>query len=477
MTEDIPELPLRTAWATVLVGGKRLAGLLEAVRLFPEAIDQSRAEAYKVALLDELREAMAHPQIIELEGLQPLAGNLDEVALEAHAQLNASAAVLGLAKELGTPFGGGSREQIEAFVANVYSQAGEISSWRCQEIMRQLEPDLIFACQVPAYQFEADLQRRRFGVYQFGSYWNAYQSYLSYRGTAPMWISPNPLARFELQFKKRMLAASELTESRELTKAVTTLFDRVLDPESGIVWDEFVQPVIEEIALEFESVRLEFGGGSFQITAAEDLFLRTAALALSATRDHIQNEWDRILTNATSRHARGKPTQTESETLTVMYVDVVGSTELYAANGDVTALELIAARLGAARNIVVGGGGVYRKGTGDGLIATFRSVVGSVSAAVEVQTAPDQSGLPLRIGIHIGEVFVTSDDDIAGLAVNVADRICGQADVGGICLSAPVAALLSGSGADLTDRGEVEIRGLDGRHRLFDVMLAEIPAT
>ena len=83
------------------------------------------------------------------------------------------------------------------------------------------------------------------------------------------------------------------------------------------------------------------------------------------------------------------------------------------------------------------------KRTGDGSLVEFRSVVDAVRCAIEVQNGmvernaglPSERRIEFRIGIHVGDVVEESDGDLMGDGVNIAARLEGIADPGGICLS------------------------------------------
>src|SRR5271154_985668 len=127
----------------------------------------------------------------------------------------------------------------------------------------------------------------------------------------------------------------------------------------------------------------------------------------------------------------------------ILCSDVVGYSRLAGADED-----RILARLRALRSdlidptIAVHNGRVVKR-TGDGSIIEFRSVVDAVRLAIEVQNAmvernagvPEDRRIVFRVGIHLGDVVEESDGDIFGDGVNIAARLEGIAEPGGICLS------------------------------------------
>jgi class 3 adenylate cyclase len=75
-------------------------------------------------------------------------------------------------------------------------------------------------------------------------------------------------------------------------------------------------------------------------------------------------------------------------------------------------------------------------------------------------------GLDVRAGLHTGEIDLVPDD-IAGLAVHIAQRVQGHAGAGEVLVSSSVPPLIAGSGIEFTDRGERALKGVPGRWRLF----------
>ncbi len=126
-------------------------------------------------------------------------------------------------------------------------------------------------------------------------------------------------------------------------------------------------------------------------------------------------------------------------------IDVVGYSRMMAVDEEGT-LAALQAHRSAADPIIYNRGGRIVKGTGDGLLIEVPSVVEAVRAAVEIQSLmverneslPEARRMQYRIGINLGDVIVDDDGDIYGDGVNVAARIEGLADPGGICVSGSV---------------------------------------
>jgi class 3 adenylate cyclase len=105
------------------------------------------------------------------------------------------------------------------------------------------------------------------------------------------------------------------------------------------------------------------------------------------------------------------------------------------------------------------------KTTGDGFLATFDAAGRALRCAAEILAGAKDIGLDLRAGVHTGEVEVRGDD-IGGLAVTVAKRVCDLAGVGEVLVSGAIPPVVVGSRIDFVDRGEHELKGVPGTWRL-----------
>lgn len=152
---------------------------------------------------------------------------------------------------------------------------------------------------------------------------------------------------------------------------------------------------------------------------------------------------------------------------TILFTDLVDSTARTASAGDKEWHEIRASHDRVARKVVEGAGGTVVKSTGDGVLATFDVPSAALSAAVALRGELVGLGLPIRAGIHAGEVEVLDDGDVSGVAVNLASRIEGAADDGEILVSSTVRDLSMGSGWTFTERGDFALKGFDGAWRLY----------
>lgn len=154
---------------------------------------------------------------------------------------------------------------------------------------------------------------------------------------------------------------------------------------------------------------------------------------------------------------------------TVMFVDIVGSTRTAAALGDRTWHDLLATTTAALRTQLATHRGREVKTLGDGLMATFDGPARSIRCAKAMIEATAPLGIQLTIGLHTGEVEVTQDDDIAGLAVHLASRIGSAAQAGEVLVSRTVRDLVAGSAIEFEDRGERDFKGIPELWRVYAV--------
>jgi class 3 adenylate cyclase len=160
--------------------------------------------------------------------------------------------------------------------------------------------------------------------------------------------------------------------------------------------------------------------------------------------------------------------RTDRVLATVLFSDIVGSTTLASRLGDQRWRERLEAHDELSGRSVERSGGRLVKMTGDGIMATFDGPGRAVQCAVELRDALRGIGIPVRIGLHTGEIELRHDD-IGGLTVHIAARVMGEAGAGEVLISASVRDLLSGSDIVLEDRGIHMLKGVDGRWPLFAV--------
>ncbi|HSL30817.1 MAG TPA: adenylate/guanylate cyclase domain-containing protein [Anaerolineales bacterium] len=162
-----------------------------------------------------------------------------------------------------------------------------------------------------------------------------------------------------------------------------------------------------------------------------------------------------------------RPRTSEERVLaTLLFTDIVGSTAIAARLGDAAWKQLLTRHFDRVRLELDRFRGYELKTTGDGFLAMFDGTVRAVHCATAICKAAGRDGLEVRAGVHSGEVerYV---DKVEGVAVHVAARIMALAGPGEVWLSASTASLLEGADMSLLDLGEHELKGLEGRRRLY----------
>jgi pimeloyl-ACP methyl ester carboxylesterase len=181
-------------------------------------------------------------------------------------------------------------------------------------------------------------------------------------------------------------------------------------------------------------------------------------------------EPDRILTEIEEflTGSRAAPAQSHRALRSVLFTDMVASTQRAAATGD-ERWRAVLQRLGeVTADLTQGFGGTVVKSTGDGHLATFDGPTQAIRCAEALRADAETLGIEIRAGIHTGECELL-DADIGGIAVHIAARILGQAGAGEILVSRTVRDLVVGSGTGFADRGSVELRGVPGTWQLLAV--------
>ncbi len=148
----------------------------------------------------------------------------------------------------------------------------------------------------------------------------------------------------------------------------------------------------------------------------------------------------------------------------VMFTDIVGSTEMTARLGDAAALELVRVHDALVRRGLAAHRGREVKHTGDGIMAAFDDVAHAVRAAADIQwhffayNRGAAENLSVRIGIHAGEPVV-DHDDLFGATVQLASRLCSEAEGAGIVVSGLVRELCRVDAESFVALGERRLKG------------------
>jgi class 3 adenylate cyclase len=154
---------------------------------------------------------------------------------------------------------------------------------------------------------------------------------------------------------------------------------------------------------------------------------------------------------------------------TVLFTDIVESTQRAAQVGDTTWRRLLEQHHALARREVAATGGRMVKSLGDGMLAVFAGPARAIACAQALLGGAGELDLALRAGIHTGECEALGED-LGGMAVHIGARACSLAGANEILVTQTVVDLVVGSGLRFSERGERELKGVPGVWRLFEVV-------
>ncbi len=183
---------------------------------------------------------------------------------------------------------------------------------------------------------------------------------------------------------------------------------------------------------------------------------------LTHDADRIAGEIEEFLTGA-----RGTR-EPDRVLATVLFTDIVGSTDHAHQLGDRAWRELLERHNGLVRGEFERFGGREIKHTGDGFLATFDGPARAIRCARAIRASLLDLGINNRAGLHTGECELVGDD-IGGMAVHIGARVLGMADAGAILVSSTVKELVVGSGISFEERGSHALKGTPGQWTLFAV--------
>ena len=151
---------------------------------------------------------------------------------------------------------------------------------------------------------------------------------------------------------------------------------------------------------------------------------------------------------------------------TVMFTDLVCSTERAAELGDARWRDILATHHQAVRRELSRFRGREVKTLGDGFLVTFDGPARAVACGRAIIAGASEDGLEVRVGVHCGEIELIGED-VGGIAVHIAARIGAMAGPGEVLVSSTVKDLVAGSDLQFEDRGSKALRGIEGDWRLF----------
>ena len=249
--------------------------------------------------------------------------------------------------------------------------------------------------------------------------------------------SPSQLASLE-----RMNLEIDIRDILPTIRVPTLVINRVADPVAPIA-------AVRDMAARIPGAQLiEFPGATHRIPGTPE----TAAI-LDAIEEFVTGErplpaTDRILA-------------------TVVFIDVVGSTERAAAVGDRAWRELLEEHHRRVRAEVARFGGREVDTAGDGTFATFDGPARAVRCAKAIGSDVRGIGIQVRAGVHTGEVELAGSE-VRGIAVHIGARVAALAGSAEVLVTSTVKDLTAGSGLVFVDRGEVALKGVPGLWHLYE---------
>jgi class 3 adenylate cyclase len=162
------------------------------------------------------------------------------------------------------------------------------------------------------------------------------------------------------------------------------------------------------------------------------------------------------------------PEVPDSVLATVLFTDIVGSTERATELGDRAWREVLERHHALVRRELTRYRGEERDTAGDGFFATFDGPARAIRCAQAIVEGVHELGLQVRAGVHIGECEL-HEGKVAGLAVVIGARVAALAEGGEVLVSQTVKDLVAGAGVEFEERGENELKGIPGSWRLYAV--------
>ena len=172
---------------------------------------------------------------------------------------------------------------------------------------------------------------------------------------------------------------------------------------------------------------------------------------------------------ANRRRSTSRGAELEQALATILFVDIVRSTEKAAKLGDTRWSQVMSHYYAAVRKELKTSRGKEVVTTGDGVLATFKAPAAGISCATAIREAVRTLGLEIRMGLHAGE-YKVSGGEVVGLAFHIGARVAAKARAGEVLVSSAVKDLLKTQSAiRFRDHGVHQLKGVPERWRLYRV--------
>jgi class 3 adenylate cyclase len=187
----------------------------------------------------------------------------------------------------------------------------------------------------------------------------------------------------------------------------------------------------------------------------------------AATSGRLMDEMESFLKRAWVAGA-AEESEPDRVLVTVLFTDIVGSSEHAARLGDRGWTELLQRHHELVRGQLLRHRGVEVDTAGDGFLASFDGPARAIRCACAVTDSVHELGIDVRAGLHTGECELV-DGKVAGIAVHTGARVASEAQPGEVLVSSTVKDLVAGSGLSFDDRGVHDLKGIPGTWQLFAV--------
>jgi class 3 adenylate cyclase len=260
-----------------------------------------------------------------------------------------------------------------------------------------------------------------------------------------------------------------LGETSQVRLAQTVISRHVIQP--GWSWEEHAQPMVGTSSCDLHHRGVVLSGRMGIRTDEDEELIIGPNHVFDLPPGHVTwVEGDDVLVMVDWAGGAGfdqRPGGEARAMVTILFTDIVDSTVLARDAGDASWERTLAMHEDVVRSVLVGFGGREVETAGDSFLVVFDSAGGAIRCGLALVGALAAIQLPIRVGIHSGEV-VMSGDHIRGLAVHAAARIMARAGAGEVLVSGITRDLTEGAtGLTFESRGRHRLKGLDREHDLF----------
>lgn len=243
--------------------------------------------------------------------------------------------------------------------------------------------------------------------------------------------------------------------------------------QPGWRWSEHVKPVVGTEWCQTHHVGFALSGRARIRTAAGDEYDVMEGQVFDIPPGHDgwvlgDEPWETVEWVGVRSFVPARDVLTDRVVTTLLFTDIVGSTEIARRVGEVAWGELVAVHEERVRDTLARFRGREVKATGDGVLATFDSAARAVRCAMALREVASGLSLSIRAGVHTGEVEV-AESDLRGVAVHEAARIVALAGPSEVWVSAITRAMVDDPDIGFEDRGEHLLKGLPDPRRLYSV--------